>query len=352
MTTEPNNPEINESDELISMWFDSLPGETGLNKPLDEKKLRRTAELQLVHSLLLQLSDHNQLAKEHQIQKLMEHIENDNKKPTGKQKTIPATLHRFARPLIRYGIAAVLIIAITFMITHSPTNTATAAIDQIIIAIDKAGDRTYSIIIEGKRDVPPPQPDRHPERKKRPPERAELDGATLYLRGNNQFVLYRKSPSDKTVINGSDGQTRWMIRPDKPVMVSNDPRAFGIPMPEELAAILSLDFKATLQQIRDHYEVKYLDNVADNPDPDSPWSYLDARKVSREFPGPKNIEIWAHPQTGLLQRIKFADIRLQGRPELNNLIIDLTNHSPLPEDWFTRQAHHSPDAEVDFLNDN
>ncbi|MBN2455324.1 MAG: hypothetical protein JXB29_02115 [Sedimentisphaerales bacterium] len=77
---------------------------------------------------------------------------------------------------------------------------------------------------------------------------AGLDGATLYLRGNDKFVLLRHTPSGRTLINGSNGQTRWLIRPDKPVLVSNDPQAFRIPMPPDLEAILSLDLKATLLQ--------------------------------------------------------------------------------------------------------
>ncbi len=63
------------------------------------------------------------------------------------------------------------------------------------------------------------------------------------------------------------------------------------------------------------------------------------------------IKIWAHQDTGLLRRIEFADIRLQDDPEPKKLILDLVDQKQLPKDWFTHAAHHSADAEVDFLSE-
>ena len=194
------------------------------------------------------------------------------------------------------------------------------------------------------------RPGRQPRRRE-PGERAVLDGATFYLRGNDKFVLYRRTPSGKNVINGSDGQTRWHIRPNQPVLVSRDRQAFRIPMPQELAAILSLDLKATLLHIRNHYKVKYLEEITDDQQQDSSWKYLDARKIRHDFPGPKNIEIWADIETGLLRRIEFADIHLQGDPSPKRLIIDLIDQTQLSEDWFTRHAHHPQDAEVIYISE-
>ncbi len=352
MTTEPNKPENNVVEELTGRWFDADPQESeslesleDICKSFNTKQVRRVDELQLVHSLLLQLADRDEEAKERRIENLMQQIDTTNQ--------MTKKFYRITRPFVRYGIAAILIISFTILFTQLPPNTATAAIDQMIAAIDHAGDRTYSIRIEGnRRENHPPRPDEPPAEKRREPgERAGLDGATLYLRGNNKFVLYWQTPSGKTVINGSDGQTNWHIRPDKPVLVSNNPEAFRIPMPPELAALLSLDLKATLQQIRNHYEVKYLEDITDDHRQDSSVTYLDARKSDRDFPGPKNIEIWAEAETGLLLRIEFADIYLQGDPNPQRLIIDLVDQSQLPENWFSHQTHHSPDVEIDYISE-
>jgi hypothetical protein len=142
-----------------------------------------------------------------------------------------------------------------------------------------------------------------------------------------------------------------LIRPDKPVLVSSDPQAFRIPMPPDLEAILALDLKATLLRIRDNYRVKFVDETRDDRTQNRSWIYLDADRRNRDFPGPKNIELWADSDTDILQRIEFADIRLQGDPAPKRLILELVDQNPFPDNWFTRQAHHSQDAKVDFVSD-
>jgi outer membrane lipoprotein-sorting protein len=222
----------------------------------------------------------------------------------------------------------------------------------MIAAIENAGDRTYSIIVRdqrtGKRER---ASGRFTSMKRYRQERAGLDGATLYLRGRYKYVLYRYTPSGKTVTNGSDGLTNWLIRPERPVLVSNNPQAFRIPMPEDLANLLTLDFSDTLQQIREHYKIKYLGSVPVDQNQEVSWTYLHARQQKRKFNGPRVIRIWAHPDTGLLRRIEFADIRLQDNPEPKKLILDLMDQKQLPDTWFTHTAHHSEDAEVDVLSE-
>lgn len=350
MTTEPDNHENDSIDELAGRWFDSEPQDSAsvessedIRKSFDAKQIRRAADLRLVHSLLLQLADRDEEAKERQIKNLMQKV--DIASP------ITEKFYRIAGPLVRYGIAALLIISVAVLLMKLPDNTAVAAINKMITAIDNAGDRTYSITLRENRKNK--QQPREQDSQTRQPagERAGLDGATLYLRGSDKFVLYQQTPSGKTVISGSDGKTRWHIRPDKPVLISNNPEAFRIPMPPELEAILSLDLKATLLHIRDHYKVKYLKDVTDDQSRKNSLKYLDASKISNDFPGPKNIEIWADAETGLLLRIEFADIHLEGDPSLKRLIIELVNQTPLSDDWFTHHAHHPQDTEVDLVSE-
>ncbi len=350
MTSEQNNFENDAADELTSKLldsegsdFESLESFEDVRKSIDAKQVQRISELQLVHSLLLQLADKDEAAKEHRIENLMQKIDSGNQTA---QK-----FYRISRPLVRYAIAAVILIAALIIFMKSPSNTAIAAFNKMITAVDNAADRTYSIrVVEGKRDARQP-PSLNPEIKKEPGERAMLDGSTLYLRGRDKFVLLQKTPSGRIVISGSDGQTRWHIRPDKPVLVSKNPEAFRVPMPPELAAILSMDLKETLLHIRDNYRIKYLEDVPDGQERDSSKTYLDAAKLNRDFPGPQNIEILADSKTGLLKRIEFADIHLEGDPSPKRLIIELLNQDRLSDDWFTLKAHHPQDAEVEFISE-
>jgi hypothetical protein len=340
MTMEPNHPENNALDEQISQSLDSESNEMVSSEPLGSDQARRAAELCLVHSLLIQTADRDTASKERRIRKLMQMIDAES------------GWRRFVRPLVRYGIADVFILSAATLYLKLPANTAMASMDKMITAMDSSGDRTYSIRVEeGPGGNPPPPPGQPPERRREPGQRAGLDGATLYLRGGDKFVLIRQAPSGMPLINGCDGQTRWLIRPDKPVLVSSDPQAFRIPMPPDLEAILALDLKATLLRIRDNYRVKFVDETRDDRTQNRSWIYLDADRRNRDFPGPKNIELWADSDTDILQRIEFADIRLQGDPAPKRLILELVDQNPFPDNWFTRQAHHSQDAKVDFVSD-
>jgi outer membrane lipoprotein-sorting protein len=350
MTTEPNNNENYIINELADRLFDSESFDdesfgqiNDLKKSFGTEQIQQIAGLQLVHSLLLQLADRDEAAKERRIQNLMHKIDNDNQ--------ILQKLFHITKPLVRYGIAALLIISFVILFMKMPANTAMASIEKMAVALDHAGDRTYSITVENSGKDNNSSTEQLREQSEEPGERAVLNGATLYLRGSDKFVLFRQTPSGRTVINGSDGQTRWLIRPDRPVLVSNDPQAFRIPMPPELEAILSLDFKATLQHIRNNYKIKILEEVTDDKAQHNSRTYLDASKTSKDFPGPKNIEIWSDTKTGLLLRIEFADIHLESDSSPKRLIIDLINQTKQPDEWFTRQAHQEADAEVDFVSE-
>ena len=345
MTTESNESENRRVDRLSNQWLDAEPGDSEFyesamdaSEPLNSGQLCRAADIQLLHAMLTGLAENSGDARQHRVSKLMQSIRADKKETAGEEATSPQKPRWYVGPAIRWGTAAMIIIGIAVLLTSLPVNKAMATIDQMISAIENAGDRTYSIIVRDQKTG-------------RRGERAVLDGAKLYFRGKGQYVLYRYTPSGQTVANGSNGQTNWLIRPRREVLVSNDPQAFRIPMPEDLVGLLTLDFGDTLQRIRERYKIKYLGIVPVEQDQDTSWAYLHATRPNRRFRGPRVIRIWAHPSTGLLRRIEFADIRLQDDPEPKKLILDLVDQKQLPNDWFTHSAHHPADAEVDSLSE-
>jgi outer membrane lipoprotein-sorting protein len=359
MTAEPNESGTDPVDQLSNQWIDAEFEDSAFNEyateasePLDKKQLRRAADVQLVHAMLMGIAENSKDARQSRINKLMQSIKADRRKQTAEKVEIPLKAHRYVGPAIKLGTAAMIILSLAVLLTSLPSNKAMATIDQMIAAIENAGDRTYRIIVRdqktGRRER---QSDRFTFQIRNRQERAILDGATLYLRGRGKYVLYRYTPSGQTVINGSDGKTNWLIRPRRAVLVSDNPLAFRIPMPENLANLLTLDFSDTFQQIRERYKIKYLGTVPVEQEQEASWSYLHATRQNRKFKGPRVIRIWAHPDTGLLRRIEFADIQLQGDPEPKKLIFDLRDQKQLAENWFTHTGHHSKDAEVDVLSE-
>ena len=360
MTAGSAKPEDMAADRLAGLLFDSEVDACELSESaadagasMDERQIRRVADLHLVHSLMLQVSSCDHTARERLIDRVLQCIQHESGMSSEGQSTVSYRPHSMFGTLFRYGVAATLIISVTIVLTQMPSSNAMAAMDKMITAMDRADDRAYRILVKdsgtGRGD---PRNDRYPDLREPQRNRATLDGAVLYLRGNDKFVLYRPTPSGSTVINGCDGQTRWLVRPKRPVLVSSAPQAFRIPMPEELAELLTLDFRATLVQIRDNYAVKYLDDGTVDHGEDLPWMYLNARKQNRNFKGPKNIRIWADAASGVLQRIEFVEVRLQGHREFKKLIIELVGQNALPENWFTHESHHTSGVEIEFLGDS
>ena len=263
MTPEPNESGIDPVDQLSNQWIDAESVDSEFNEaeasaqPLDNKQLCRAADVQLVHAMLMGIAEDSKDARQSRVNKLMQSIRADRQKQASEKETTPLKTHRYVGPAIKWGTAAMIIVSLAVFLMSLPPNKAMATIDQMIAAIENAGDRTYSVIVRdqktGRRES---QSGRFANEGRNRQERAGLDGATLYLRGRGKYVLYRYTPSGQTVINGSDGQTNWLIRPRRTVLVSDDPQAFRIPMPENLANLLTLDFSDTLQQIRERYKIK------------------------------------------------------------------------------------------------
>jgi len=356
MTTVPNEPEDTSFDQLINQWVDTEPVDSELSdstiklpESLDGMQLSRAADVQLLHAMLIGLSESSEEAKQHRVSKLMRSIRADKEKIAGERAASAKKPRRYLGPAIRLGTAAMITIGITILLISLPPNKAMATIEQMISAIENAGDRTYSVIVKDQKTGQRERARNRSATERSRQEQAILDGATLYLRGRDKYVLYRYTPSGQAVVNGSDGQTNWLIRPKREVLVSNDPRTFRIPMPEGLADLLTLNFSNTLKGIQERYRIKYLGTVPVEQNQDVSWAYLHATLQERRFRGPRVIRIWAHPDTGLLRRIEFADIRLQGDPELKKLILDLVGRRQLPNDWFSHSAHHPSDTKVDSL---
>lgn len=349
--TVPEHPSSQETaDRLVGEWLDSDPVPSGRGAAGNQgdapsaAQRRRVADLQLVHSLLVHAYDRDEAGRERKIQQVMRRVRAEGGLATDRPAASPS--RRAARRLVPWsvGVAAAILLAVSLLPLLSP-NPATAALDRMIAAVEQAGDRTYSIRMWDRK----PRAGRHQRRPRGAPDprKAKLDGARLYLRGRNMFVLERPASAGRTVLNGLDGRQSWLIRPRKPVLVSDDPSRFRIPMPEELADMLSLDIGTTLRRIRDGYDVKHLGDDSLGDSTDRACTHLRAEKQDRHARGPKVIEIWSHPDSGLLRRIVFENVKVQGRLTPSHIVIDLLSDRPLPVDWFTHSAHHPPDASVE-----
>ncbi len=338
-----------EPDEPLPPKAAMSPGETAEDR--DDRASRQAPDQQLVHALLLHLSLGEAAGRPARIDRALGAIR--QAAPQGPLRPPQAAEEvgrprRRARSLIRWAVAASLLVGVaTWYYIISSSNSALAALDGVVRAMDDPADRTYEIWVDPV-DRPAPRqsgsrPGRGPD--SLPPEdrRPGLDGAVLYVRGD-QFVLYRSAPGGKLVINGSNGREHWLVRPDRPVLVSSSPGAFRIPMPEDLATVPFVDIRASLAMLRRGYQIEELPAEQLGTDDPTLWRHLRARKIDRKAQGPNAISIWFHPETNIVGQIRFEQMHMQGRPEPRCMTITLTSRAPLPADWFDHQAHHAPDA--------
>ncbi len=197
-----------------------------------------------------------------------------------------------------------------------------ASINAMIDALNRPGDRTYRVRVTPRDGL----------------NRPGLDGATLYLRDGQQFLLARIDPRGGELFDGFDGQESWRVRAGEVVESQDGPGAGRIPLPQIMAEVPFTDLRRTLERIHGDYSIERPDGGPLRP-AEKPLMHIRAKRNSPAVKGPPTIEIWADPQTGLPRRIVFREAKFQGSQRPRLLELELTTEANLPEDWFSPSAH-------------
>lgn len=250
-------------------------------------------------------------------------------------RTVPETVASRAEPAKRsisgrslMAPVAVVAVAVVLLVwpSGSVPRTAAAELDRLIEAPASPGDRIYRI---ASRDtVPDGGDDRLPP----------LDGALLYVRNPDRYVLVRRHPDGRPFTIGSDGERGWSVKPDGAVRVSSNPLRFRGPLPGNQYGIPFVDPRSDLRQLRDAYVVTGL------PDADG-VRRLAFEKRSQEHRGPRRVEVWYEPATRVVHRMEFEGLpRARGGP--NAVSVALIEQRDLGPDFFQHGSHHGPDRKV------
>lgn len=208
----------------------------------------------------------------------------------------------------------------------APLNAATE-LSRLINTSATQTDRTYRIRSLDE------TPDTGDER--RPP----IDGATLYVRSPEKYVLVRRFPNGEQFVTGSDGVRSWAIRPAGAVRVSKDPLRFRGPVPGHQHGLPFVDLRSDLVQLRDAYIVTLLGTD------DKGRRGLLAEKKSPRYRGPRQVELWYDARTGVIDRMVFRGMpRARGGP--SSVSVELLDQRSLGADYFQHDRHHAPGRRV------
>ena len=260
---------------------------------------------------------HGMLAREARAGAFAENPELFFRRLENTEASEPKSLLRFWLPA---AAAAALVLFFTFSFLP---NRAEASIDRVIQAMERVLDRTYSIqVIEPGPDPAPARTDRG-----RFPPANHLDGATLWLRGEGEFVLRQSLPNGQTRIIGADRARSWSMRGDGPARISDDPARFGRAVADGSGDIVFIDPRARLADLKRLYHLEWLERPSAGC-----WKLVGKRR-SPDQGGPREIEVWFQPDSGLLERLILRQMpRANGGPR--SLAIILRSTEPLPPDFF------------------
>ncbi len=244
--------------------------------------------------------------------------------------------------------AAVLVAFLLFQgFRGDSASAADAELKRLIQVTQGISDRSYLITaLDGGEPQNLPVVD---NQKKGGRPQPPIDGAILHTRGPGQYVLIRKFADGTEFITGSDGKTSWACPPVKEgkkgnVRVSNDPLRFRGPVPGQQHNIPFVDIRSNLGQLREAYELTLLPAKL-SPGGGEKWKGIRADRREQAAGGPKFVEIWYLPTTGVIQQMRF-DGMPRGKGGPRSLLVELIEQRDFGPAFFEHTAHHGPERRV------
>jgi len=331
--TSPNEEHLSQCNE------DDIKQSSNNDQAVSEESHQITADEIVIHGLLSDMGRRTPNEDEMRVQAVMRAINE-------KKEVKPFWWGLLLKPQrVALGLSALVVCFIFSLVIQdfNSVHAASATLEKIIAAAHKMGDRTYSIwVIENYKEVHPSQR-KHPE---------ELDGARLYVRGPDQYVLMQKITNGGQRLTGCDGELAWAMRVDSPVHkndkvhVSSDLSRFRSGLPGHQNELPFINLNDQLNQLQDKYEVELLPEAGREVEGRVMAGLLGIKK-SRDVGGPKRIEIWADEQTGVIHRMIMDGMpRAKGGPR--SLIMELISQTELPVDFYSHTSHHELNRKIRF----
>jgi hypothetical protein len=176
----------------------------------------------------------------------------------------------------------------------------------------------------------------------------QTDGATLYVRGANQYVMTVMLSSGLQRTSGCDGVQSWAFHKNGPVHVSADLNRFrgGLPGQQQGVPFINMHDHLSQLQLQTGYDVDLGDSKQNAADGTKLSQLIGVRK-SRDVRGPKQVEIWFDAETGTIHKM-LLDGLPRGRSGPKTVMLELLNQSHLDAEFFSHESHHEPGRRIRY----
>ena len=347
-----------QNNDCLSDWLDDdmLPS-TGTTDELLGQSSDSIAESILVHGLLSDIGRRDKARDDERIQALMQLINADTLAVEGatefdeplagaKHLLSPtAGKRRTWISILSSALAVAAVVMVMFIVTGPQHNVSAAmtSLEKILSTAAEPFDRTYRVRVveEYPRDK---QPRNLPSDVRDRKVKEQLDGATLYVRGVNQYVLEVMLWNGLKRTSGCDGIVSWAFREDGPVHESMDLNRFRGGIPGQQQDIPFINIHSHLSQLHSDYEVE-LTLKQETTSSGTIVSQLVGKRKSDGIRGPKVIDLWFDEENGTVHKI-LLDGLPRGRGGPKSLMLELIGQSELTPQFFSHDSHHEPGRQV------
>jgi hypothetical protein len=260
-------------------------------------------------------------------------------------QSLPGKRNRPALMSIAMVFVATLVVAVIWNgLGESSAKAAMGELSRLIRTNSETIDRTYRIAVEEVSQ--PRRGGRDKSVEKQRPPKPPLDGATLHVRGGDQFVLVRRTADGRPFVTGCNGTMSWAVRPDGPVRFSADVTRFNRDVPGHEHSMPLNNIRDGLERLREAYDIRLLPvEVPDDASNGNDATRLIVAVKKHGFRGPQRVEISYSVTSGLIRQIRF--IEMPYGPERLTLRMSLVDQHPLGRDFFDHSSHHATDRVVE-----
>lgn len=246
--------------------------------------------------------------------------------------------------LVRVAIPLVLAAALLMPVVVVRSAPASAALDRVARA-SAIGDREYVVRVVdhgpgGPRVVDADSGGRKPG----------VDGARLFVRGGDRFVLERFFGDGTRFVNGSDGAVGWSVPPTGHVHLSRDVRRFRRGVPGEDLDVPFIALPENLRRLGRGYGLHLVAPGGDGT------RVLVADRLDRRRRGPARVTIRFDADgtpvridlQGLRAGLEWADHPAEAADGPDHVSLELVSRADLDADFFDHTFHHAPHRPCDW----